>query len=115
MTGAEPVLVDVLPAGDAGPGMAPNTSLTSGPPMDWDRYYGGQRNAVIYGALYEGLAADADDADAKLADGRIVLAATHDHGCVGSVAGIYTASMPVFVVENRVGGNRAYCNFYEGE
>ena len=115
MTGAEPVLVDVLSAADAIPGMAANVILTSGPPMDWDRYYGGQRNAVIYGALYEGLAADAEDADARLRDGRIVLASTHDHGCVGSVAGIYTASMPVFVVRNTAAGNRAYCNFYEGE
>jgi len=115
MTGAEPVLADVLPAAEAVPGMAPNMILTSGPPMDWDRYYGGQRNAVIYGALYEGLAAGPEDADARLADGRIVLASTHDHGCVGSVAGIYTASMPVFVVQNAAGGNRAYCNFYEGE
>jgi uncharacterized protein DUF1116 len=115
MTGAEPVLVDVLPAGEVIPGMAPNVILTSGPPMDWQHYYGGQRNAVIYGALYEGLADDAADADAKLTDGRIVLGSTHDHGCVGSVAGIYTASMPVFVVQNAAGGNRAYCNFYEGE
>lgn len=115
MTGADPVLVDVQPAGEAVPGMAPNVILTSGPPMAWDSYYGGQRNAVIYGALYEGLAADPDDADARLRDGRIVLASTHDHGCVGSVAGIYTASMPVFVVRNAVGGNQAYCNFYEGE
>jgi hypothetical protein len=115
MTGAEPVLVDVRPAGEAVPGMAPNMILTSGPPMDWDCYYGGQRNAVIYGAMYEGLADGPEDADAKLTDGRIKLAATHDHGCVGSVAGIYTASMPVFVVENLAHGNRAYCNFYEGE
>ena len=115
MTGADPVLVDVQAAGDAVPGMTANTILTSGPPMPWPEYYGGQRNAVIYGALYEGLASDPDDADARLRDGRIVLGATHDHGCVGSVAGIYTASMPVFVVENGPGGNRAYCNFYEGE
>jgi hypothetical protein len=115
MTSAEPVLVDVLPAGEAIPGMAANVILTSGPPMDWDRYYGGQRNAVIYGALYEGLAADEQEADARLRDGEIVVASTHDHGCVGSVAGIYTASMPVFVVQNTAGGNRAYCNFYEGE
>jgi len=115
MTGAEPVLVDVLPAGEAVPGMSGNVILTSGPPMDWDQYYGGQRRAVVYGALYEGLAADEQDAEAKLKDGRIVLAATHDHGCVGSVAGIYTASMPVFVVQNTTAGNRAYCNFYEGE
>lgn len=115
MTSADPVLVDVQPAGETVPGMAPNVILTSGPPMHWDRYYGGQRNAVIHGAIYEGLATDPDDADARLNDGRIVLASTHDHGCVGSVAGIYTASMPVFVVRNTVGGNQAYCNFYEGE
>ncbi len=115
MTGAEPVLIDVAAAGDVVPGMTAQTVLTSGPPMPWAEYYGGQRNAVIYGALYEGLATDPDDADARLSDGRITLAATHDHGCVGSVAGVYTASMPVFVVENTARGNRAYCNFYEGE
>ncbi len=115
MTDAEPVLIDVQPALQAIPGMTERTILTSGPPMPWPEYYGGQRNAIIYGALYEGLARDRDDADAKLRDGRIILAATHDHGCVGSVAGIYTASMPVFVVENVDRGNRAYCNFYEGE
>jgi Protein of unknown function (DUF1116) len=115
MTGAEPVLTDVRPAGEVVPGLAPNMILTSGPPMSWDRYYGGQRNAVIYGALYEGLAADEHEADASLRRGDIVLGSTHDHGCVGSVAGIYTASMPVFVVENQPGGNRAFCNFYEGE
>jgi hypothetical protein len=115
MTGADPVLIDIQSASEAIPGMTPNMILTSGPPMPWSEYYGGQRNAVIYGALYEGLATDEADADAKLLDGRITLAATHDHGCVGSVAGIYTASMPVFVVENAQGGNRAFCNFYEGE
>jgi len=115
MTGAEPVLVDVRPAGEVVPGMTGRTILTSGPAMPWSRYDGGQRNAVIYGAIYEGLASDPQDADAKLADGRIVLGATHDHGCVGSVAGIYTASMPVFVVRNADRGNQAYCNFYEGE
>jgi len=82
--------------------------------MPWERYTGGQRNAVIGGALFEGLATDPEDADAKLRDGRIVLGACHDHGCVGSLAGIYTASMPVFVVENRAHGNVAFCNSFEG-
>ena len=114
MTGAEPVLIDVATAGEVVPGMTPQTILTSGPPMPWAEYYGGQRNAVIYGALYEGLARDPDDADAKLADGTITLAATHDHGCVGSVAGIYTSSMPVFVVENTARGNRALLQLLRG-
>src|SRR5262249_53009605 len=46
--------------------------------------------------------------------GRIRLGACHDHGCVGSLAGIYTASMPVLVVENRAGGSRGHCNLFEG-
>jgi hypothetical protein len=111
---AEPVLVDVGKALEVVPGMTPETILTSGAPMPWESYFGGQRAAVIGGALYEGLARDSVDADAKLRDGRIRLGACHDHGCVGSLAGIYTASMPVFVVENRVHGNRAFCNFFEG-
>ena len=115
LTRAEPVLTDVLPAGEAVPGMTAETILTSGAPMPWSDYFGGQRNAVIYAAIYEGLATDAEDADRGLSDGRIHLAATHDHGCVGSVAGVYTASMPVFVVDNAEHGNRAFCNFYEGE
>ncbi len=115
LTGAEPVLVDVLPAGEVVPGMTPEMILTSGAPLPWEEYDGGQRTAIIGAALYEGLATDAADADARLTDGRIHLASNHDHGCVGSVAGVYTASMPVFVVDNPVHGNRAFCNFYEGE
>lgn len=114
MTDADPVLVDLRPAIEVVPGMAPNLILTSGAPMPWDRYTGGQRAAVIGGALFEGLASDAEEADAKLRDGTIALGACHDHACVGSLAGIYTASMPVFVVENRAHGNVAFCNSFEG-
>lgn len=115
LTEADPVCVGVARAGDVVPGMTPETILTSGPPMPWDDYRGGQRRAILAGALYEGLATDEADADRRLREGQITLAATHDHACVGSVAGIYTASMPVFVVESARFGNRAYCNFYEGE
>ena len=38
----------------------------------------------------------------------------HDFGAVGSLAGVHTASMPVFAVRNETGGNVGYCNFYEG-
>ena len=111
---AEPVVVDVRPACDVAPGMTYDTVLTSGPPMPWSDYVGGQREAIIGGALFEGLASDRDDAVQKLDTGAIKVDGCHDHGCVGSLAGIYTASMPVFVVENRAFGNIGYCNFYEG-
>ncbi len=111
---AEPVLTDIRPAIDALPGMTPDTVLTSGPPMPWEDYAGGQRDAVIGGALFEGLASDAEDAARKLARGEIAVDGCHDYGAVGSLAGIYTASMPVFVVENRAEGNTGFCNMYEG-
>ncbi len=78
-------------------------------------YVGGQREALIGGALFEGLAADRDEAIARFADGSIEIGACHDYNAVGSLAGIYTASMPVFVVENRTHGNVGFCNFYEGK
>ena len=111
---SEPVLVDVRPALDVVTGMTPETVLTSGAPLAWDGYYGGQRSGLIGGALYEGLAVDAEEADALIRAGKIRIATCSEHGCVGSLAGIYTASMPVFVVENAKGGNRAFCNLFEG-
>lgn len=114
MCAAEPVLIDVRPAREIVPDMTRETILTSGAPMPWRAYTGGQRNAVIGGALFEGLAKDAAEADAAIAAGRIQLRPCHDHGCVGSVAGIFTASMPVFVVEDRASGTRGFCNLFEG-
>ena len=88
---ADPILIDVCPAGEVIPNMTPSTVLTSGAPLEWSEYRGGQRNSLIYGAVYEGLASDEDDAIAKYASGEIKIGACHHHGCVGSVAGIYTA------------------------
>jgi hypothetical protein len=111
---ADPVLVDVLPAIDAVAGMTRETILTSGPPMAWDDYTGGQRDAIIGAALFEGVVDSADDADARFSSGELKVAGCHDYKCIGSLAGVYSASMPVFVVDNRAGGNRAFCNMYEG-
>jgi hypothetical protein len=114
LTKSDPVLIDIRRAGDFVPGLTPQTILTSGPPMPWAEYTGGQREAIIGGALFEDLAGDRDAAIAKLDAGDIKVGGCHDFGCVGSLAGIYTASMPVFVVKNRTFGNVACCNIYEG-
>ena len=111
---ADPVLKDVRPAIDVVPGLTRTTILTSGPPLPWADYAGGQRDAVIGGALFEGLAATREEAEAKLASGELRVTSCHSLGCIGSLAGIYTASMPVFVVTNAAGNNTAYCNMYEG-
>ena len=69
MCRADPVLVDIQPAGEVVPGMTPDTILASGPRLDWEDYLGGARKAIVYGALFEGLATDVDDAERKLAAG----------------------------------------------
>ena len=114
LTGADPVLVDVQPLEEAVPAFDPSTVLTSGAALRWEEYRGGQRNGIIGGAIFEGLARDAGDAEAKLAADEIHVRSCGDYRCTGSLAGIYTGSMPVLVVENRSGGNRAYCNLFEG-
>jgi hypothetical protein len=110
----EPILVDVQTAIDVIPDMRPNLILTSGPPMEWDELVGGQRRAVIGGAIHEGLATDEGDADSKIRAGAIQVSSCDAHSCIGSVAGIYTASMPVFVVRDQQRGGLAFCNFFEG-
>lgn len=115
LTEANPVLIDIRRAGEVVPGFSANMILTSGAPTPWPDYIGGQREGIIGGALFEDLAKDRDEAIAKLDAGEIKVGACHDYGCIGSLAGIYSASMPVFVVENRASGGVAYCNIYEGK
>ncbi len=111
---ADPVLEDVRPAGEVMPGFTRETILTSGPPRPWSDYEGGQRNAIVGAALFEGLARETREVEDKLARGAIRLMGCHDLSAVGSLAGVYSASMPVFAVRNRATGQLGFCNFYEG-
>ncbi len=43
ITAADPVLVDILPAGQAVPGLEDRMVLHSGPPVDWEQMCGAQR------------------------------------------------------------------------
>jgi hypothetical protein len=94
--------------------MTDATILTSGPALEWKQYTGGQRAAVIGGALFEGLAGTAEEVDAKVLAGEIKVEPCQQYACIGSLAGVYTASMPVLVVENADAGTRAYCTLFEG-
>ncbi len=112
---ARPVLIDVaLAALDAVPGMTPTTILHAGPPVAWDKMAGPMRGAVIGALIYEGLAADETEAGKLAASGKITFAPCHEHGAVGPMAGVVSASMPVWVIENATHGNRSYCTLNEG-
>jgi hypothetical protein len=111
---ARPLLVGVTTAGDAIPGMERNTILHAGPPIEWERMAGPVRGAIAGAAVYEGLARDPREAAELAASGAFELAPCHERGAVGPMAGVVSASMPVWIVENEVLGNRAYCTFNEG-
>ncbi len=90
---ADPVHLDVRPAVDVLPRTSAETVLTSSPAMAWHDYTGGQRDAIIDGALFEGLTDDSAQAEAMLASGEITIGRCRDYGAVGSLAAIYTASI----------------------
>jgi hypothetical protein len=114
MVTADPVLVDIAPAGEVIPWLADGKKvLHSGPPVTWDRMCGAQRGAVIAMVLFEGWAATPEQAQEMLAAGEVELAPNHHHGAVGPMAGTISPSLPVFVVENRAFGNRAFCRQVE--
>lgn len=109
----DPVLVDVAPAGEVVPGLEDRMVLHSGPPVSWERMSGAQRGSVMGIVRYEGWAASADDAERLVAGGGIRLEPNHHHHAVGPMAGTITRSLPVFVVEERNTGGRAYCRVVE--
>jgi len=72
------------------------------------------RGAVIGGLIYEGMAKNPEDAEILASSGSIKFDSCHNHNSVGPMAGVITASMPVWIVENATYGNRAYCTINEG-
>jgi len=111
---AKPSLIGFDIAGAVVPGMKDDTILIAGPPVTWDRISGPQKGAVMGALIYEGAADTPEEAEGMAERGEVRLSPCHDHGCVGPMAGIISPSMPVAVVENREGGNRAYSNLNEG-
>jgi len=111
---AEPTVIGIGVAKDVVPGMEPDLILHAGPPVTWDRMCGPMRGAVIGGLIFEGLAKTPEEAEKLAASGRIRFDPCHHHDAVGPMAGIMTANMPVWILENKAFGNKAYCTLNEG-
>lgn len=110
----EPVLVDIAPAGEVIPGLQGMMILHSGPPIEWRCMCGAQKGAIIGMTIYEGWARTPEEAQAMLEKGEIRLEPNHHHQTVGPMAGTISPSAPVWVVENKAFGNRAFCRQVEG-
>lgn len=110
---SQPMLVGFGRAIDVVPGMTPTTILHAGPPIAWERMNGAMKGAVTGALVFEGLARDLDDAARVAASGAITFSPCNEHQCVGSMAGVTSASMTMHVVRNRTYGNYAYTNLSE--
>ncbi len=113
LTSADPVLVDVAPAGEVVEGLEDRMILHAGPPIEWQRMCGAMRGSVIGLVLWEGWAKTPEEADRMLATDTIRLEPNHHHHAVGPMAGTASRSLPVWVVENRTAGNRVCCRLAE--
>ena len=114
MMSARPMLTGLAPAREVIPGMKDNLILHAGPPIEWGRMSGPLRGAVIGALLFEGLAKDEKNAIRMAEAGEVDFAPCHHHNAVGPMAGVTSASMEVYVVENSTHGNRSFSNLNEG-
>lgn len=111
---ARPILKAVATARDVIPGMKDNLFLHAGPPIEWARMSGPLRGALIGAMLFEGIAKSEAEAHSMVERGEVEFDSCHHHGAVGPMAGVISASMKVYVVENAEHGNKSFSNLNEG-
>jgi hypothetical protein len=114
MMDARPVLVGLGSALEVIPGMRDDLILHAGPPIGWDRMSGPLRGAILGALIFEGKASSAEEAEAVATSGSIEFSPCHEYGAVGPMAGVTSASMAVYIVENLTHGNRTFSNLNEG-
>jgi len=110
---ARPILKSVTTARDVIPDMKDNLLLHAGPPIEWERMSGPLRGALIGAMLFEGLAKSEADATSMVERGEVEFDSCHHHGAVGPMAGVISATMKVYVVENVEHGNKSFSNLNE--
>lgn len=108
---AQPVWVDVGLAQDVIPGFTENTICHAGPPVTWENMCGPMQGAVIGALIYEGKAQNESEARQVAATSEFKYVPCHHLGAVGPMTGVFSANMPVIVIENKENGNRAYSPF----
>jgi hypothetical protein len=115
MRTSRPFLVDIQPAIKVFKNMKGNTISHAGPPIDWQRMCGPMKGAIVATMIYEGLANDWDDAVRLIRQVEIEFSPNHEFNAVGPMAGVISASMPVFVIKDLKHKNTCYCRLVENK
>ncbi len=113
MNDSSPLVTGVGTARDL-VGLERGEFLHAGPPIEWDAMCGPLRGAIAGAAIYEGIAQTYAEVERRAIAGEFSFVPCHERSAVGPMAGVVSASMPMWIVENQSAGNRAYCTFNEG-
>jgi hypothetical protein len=111
---AEPVWIGVRSAREVIEPMDDHTVLHAGPPIDWERMAGIQKQGIVSGLIFEGLADSKSGALKLLEDRKVTFGAASDYGVIGAGVGIVTPSMKLIVCEDSNTGLRGYSPIWEG-
>ena len=109
-----PMLVDIASAGSIVPGMSGQMLLHCGPAIAWAEVCDPLRRSMRAATVAEGWADDVAEADRLLAAGTVRLEPAYEHDVVVPMASAIGPSAPVFVVDNREGGTRAFAPINQG-
>ncbi len=108
-TAARPVWTDVRPAIDVVPGMTKTTVMIPGPPIAACDLPIPLKTSVSGAVVHEGLAKNIDEAWQMVLAGEIQIQSSQDYSCANAASSVMSASMPVFVVEDKTSGGTGYC------
>lgn len=113
MIEAKPEVVGLTTAAET-LGLEPRQFLHSGPPITWEDASGPLRGALIGALLLEGEAESPSDAWQICESNQIELSPCHNHSAVGPMAGVISASMPLYEIRDEVNNRVTYSNLNEG-
>ena len=101
---ADPVWVDILPAGEIIEGLGDYTVTHSGPPISYENMTDLHKRGMVSACLFEGWAKTEEEAIKLVESGKINIISALDTNTVGSGTGIITKSVAMFVVKDRYSG-----------
>jgi Protein of unknown function (DUF1116) len=109
-----PLLVDIAAAETTVPGMSGQLLLHCGPAIEWTDVCDPLRRSMRAATVAEGWAENVEQADRLLTDGTVRLEPAYLHDTVMPMASAIGPSAPVFAVDNREGGTRAFAPINQG-
>ena len=111
---ASPNIVGVSAAGGVIPGLRRKMLLHCGPPIEYVDACDPLRRSMRAAVVAEGWADTIEGADTQLAGGHVALDSANLHDTAVPMVTALGPSVPVWVVENPAGGNRAYAPVNQG-